>query len=92
MGANRFLAVPSPHGRLVLRAWLAAERDAARAVANLPRAGTAEPAAAASRLPQRASHPLPSPHFRPASAPLVGTARKFAAASKARRRLGSSER
>ena len=88
MGANRFLAVPSPHGRLVLRAWLAAERCATRAPGPPADTLTAVPAPAIGRAPLPAAHPLPPPHF----SPLLGASRKFAAAPQARPRLGFSQR
>ena len=88
MGANRFLAVPSPHGRLVLRAWLAAERCASRDGPTLPGAATATPGTAPGRSAKLPAHPLPPPHF----SPLLGAPRKFAAAPQARPRLGFSQR
>ena len=88
MGANRFLAVPSPHGRLVLRAWLAAERSAARTCPPSPRAATTLPGTVADRLPKLAAHRLSPPHFMP----LAGAARKFAVAPKPRARLGLPRR
>ncbi|MBA4020444.1 MAG: hypothetical protein C0483_25060 [Pirellula sp.] len=79
VGVNRFLATPSPHGRLVLRAWLAAERDAARTRPTSALAAAVVPVTVAGRSSKPGAHGLPSPHF----APLVGAARKFAAAPKA---------
>ena len=54
MGANRFLAVPSPHGRLVLRAWLAAELGCARRAVRLQRGDAARRKAVEIDLPAAA--------------------------------------